>query len=153
MFNLIGYVLYGIAILDFLSMFLGFDITGSSWSPVIFGGLAAGCQSSQMEKFEETKLKMTKKPLSNQWKDFLKSLKKYNLISISSSISIAISLIRAYRFLLGPGDELFFTQIDLINILFLSLIAKESISVRKNNYIPIVMATFSVIINLWIYTY
>ena len=150
MFNLIGYGLYGIALLDFLSMFLGFDITGSSWSPIIFGGLAAGCQSSQMEKFEETKLKINKKPLSNQWKDLLKSLKKYDLTSIFSSISMVISLIMAYR-ILFLGD-FYYNQIDLINIVLLSLVTKESISIRKNNYIPLVMMFFSIVINLWIYS-
>ena len=45
MLNFIGYVFYGIAVADFLGMFFGYDFTGQSWTPVLFGAIGAGCQS------------------------------------------------------------------------------------------------------------
>ncbi|WP_320677278.1 hypothetical protein [Prochlorococcus sp. MIT 1300] len=151
MFNLIGYIVYLVALVDFLGMFLGYDITGFSWSPVVFCGLAAGCQSEQMEKFEGSKLKTNKKELPTLWNDFLKSLKRKDLRSISSSISVIISLIMVYR-LLFIGDEFYYTKIDLINIIFLSLITRETLKIRKDNYVPLVLVLFSIVINLWIYS-
>ena len=41
--HIIGYILYGIAVVDFAGMFLGYDITGVSWSPLLFGGLGYCC--------------------------------------------------------------------------------------------------------------
>ena len=39
MFNFIGFIFYGIAIADFLGMFFGYDFTGKSWTPLLFGGI------------------------------------------------------------------------------------------------------------------
>jgi len=30
---------YGIGIADFLGMFFGYDFTGQSWTPILFGGI------------------------------------------------------------------------------------------------------------------
>ena len=45
MLNFIGYVFYGVALADFLGMFFGYDFTGQSWTPLLFGAIGAGCQS------------------------------------------------------------------------------------------------------------
>ena len=41
--HVIGYILYGIAVVDFAGMFLGYDITGVEWSPLLFGALGYCC--------------------------------------------------------------------------------------------------------------
>ena len=41
--HIIGYILYGIAILDFGLALLGADITGVNWSPLLFGALGYCC--------------------------------------------------------------------------------------------------------------
>jgi hypothetical protein len=41
--HIIGYILYGIAVLDFAGMFLGYDFTGVDWSPLAFGALGYCC--------------------------------------------------------------------------------------------------------------
>ena len=39
MLTFVGYMFYGIAIADFLGMFFGYDFTGQSWTPILFGGI------------------------------------------------------------------------------------------------------------------
>lgn len=39
MLTFVGYMFYGIGIADFLGMFLGYDFTGQSWTPILFGGI------------------------------------------------------------------------------------------------------------------
>ena len=45
MLNFIGLMFYGLAIADFLGMFFGYDFTGQSWTPLLFGAIGFGCQS------------------------------------------------------------------------------------------------------------
>jgi len=35
----IGMLLVGSAVIDFMGMFLGYDLTGVSWSPIVVGGI------------------------------------------------------------------------------------------------------------------
>ena len=39
MLTFVGYMFYGIGIADFLGMFFGYDFTGQSWTPILFGGI------------------------------------------------------------------------------------------------------------------
>ena len=48
MLSLIGYGLYGLAIVDFAGMFFGYDLTGVAWSPIAFSLAGYGMQALQM---------------------------------------------------------------------------------------------------------
>ena len=39
MLTFLGYMFYGIGIADFMGMFFGYDFTGQSWTPILFGGI------------------------------------------------------------------------------------------------------------------
>lgn len=55
MLGFIGWMFYGLALVDFAGMFLGYDITGVSWSPVAFGAAGYGLQALQMIVDEKSK--------------------------------------------------------------------------------------------------
>lgn len=37
----IGFLLILFAVIDFMGMFFGYDLTGVSWSPIVAGGIGA----------------------------------------------------------------------------------------------------------------
>jgi hypothetical protein len=37
MFQLLGVLCFGFAVIDFAGMFFGYDLTGVSWSPIVAG--------------------------------------------------------------------------------------------------------------------
>lgn len=44
MLQIIGYIFYLIGLIDFCGMFFGYDFTGVSWSPVVFGCIGYICE-------------------------------------------------------------------------------------------------------------
>lgn len=43
MLKIIGYIFYLIGLIDFCGMFFGYDFTGVSWSPIVFGCIGYIC--------------------------------------------------------------------------------------------------------------
>jgi hypothetical protein len=58
--RILGGFLLLIAVADFAGMFLGYDFTGFSWSPILFGGLGMACfylgKEIKLEDGEEVEL-------------------------------------------------------------------------------------------------
>lgn len=44
MLQIIGYIFYLIGLIDFCGMFFGYDFTGVSWSPIVFGLIGYICE-------------------------------------------------------------------------------------------------------------
>ena len=57
MFTFAGWVLYGLAVVDFAGIFFGYDMTGVSWSPIAFGAVGYGLQALQLVVDEKSKNK------------------------------------------------------------------------------------------------
>ena len=147
MFSMLGYMFYIFAGVDLLASLLGYDITGSYWSVVIFCAIAAGFQSNAVEKFEESKLGLRKKSFSSMQKDFFKRVKSKEIAAVAVLISSLISLSLLYRMFFGNGYS--FSQLDYFNWIFLALIARENWRIAKENYLPVVLSIFSILINLY----
>lgn len=58
--NVVGYLLYAVAVIDFAGMFFGYDITGVSWSPIAFGAVGGLCQGAAENFTKKSSVTKTK---------------------------------------------------------------------------------------------